>query len=507
MGDCMENRKGKVLKITLLVSLFLLVLGLSYALFRVVLTGNKVTRVKSGNFSLQLLDENNNPIDKNENNSYEYEINIDKGYPISDEEGYQQTGFVFKVKNNGNIPVEYDLYLDDVELESGEERIDDQYIKYSLRQDDLGGAAKLLTKTGENPNRKLDMNIINPNKTRTYELRLWIDWDATTEISGKVFDTVLRIDAKQYKEKIKIEKGSLAETLVNQGIVEKITYVRDGFDKNKETSGLYEYMDSEGTRTYVYRGTDVNNYVDFAGSLWRVLRIQEDGTVKLLKEDALNFESDKIYSSEATYKLVKYNNTANDVDSKYMGSNIKAYVDEWYESEMQYYDDKIVNNKYCSDRTEDHSSQWYRYCNRSGVVGSPKLYGVVNKIEVWNWDIKTYPYNVESKKSFIKSSVSCRKEDEVLSKAALITADEAILAGVSYIYLLDSYLKTNYVWYTMSPDSLYSNRAMANTISTLKVISSYVNGRGNAVRPVVTLKSDVGVLSGDGTSSKPYVIE
>ena len=51
-----NNKKKKVIKVLGLVGLFLLVFGLSYALFRITLTGRKKTRITTATFNLELLD-------------------------------------------------------------------------------------------------------------------------------------------------------------------------------------------------------------------------------------------------------------------------------------------------------------------------------------------------------------------------------------------------------------------------------------------------------------------
>ena len=129
----MKNSKNnKIIKVLGLVGLFLLVFGLSYALFRITLTGKKKTRISTANFNLELLDKDGNDIKKTDNNEYEYEINLENAVPESDEEGISQEGFAFKLRNSGDVAASYTLYLDNAELEDGENRLDDQYVKYSL---------------------------------------------------------------------------------------------------------------------------------------------------------------------------------------------------------------------------------------------------------------------------------------------------------------------------------------------------------------------------------------
>ena len=74
IGDYMnnDNRTNKIIKYSFILGLFLVVLGVSYALFSLTLTGKKKTRISTASFKLELLDKNNNNIEKTDNNEYEY---------------------------------------------------------------------------------------------------------------------------------------------------------------------------------------------------------------------------------------------------------------------------------------------------------------------------------------------------------------------------------------------------------------------------------------------------
>ena len=49
----------------------------------------------------------------------------------------------------------------------------------------------------------------------------------------------------------------------------------------EETVGIYEETTSKG-KTYYYRGDVENNYLVFADKYWRIIRINEDGTVRII---------------------------------------------------------------------------------------------------------------------------------------------------------------------------------------------------------------------------------
>ena len=60
---------------------------------------------------------------------------------------------------------------------------------------------------------------------------------------------------------------------------------------NSDTNGKGLYYTSTNTEynkvTYYFRGAVVNNYVSFAGFIWRIVRINEDGSVRLITQNSI----------------------------------------------------------------------------------------------------------------------------------------------------------------------------------------------------------------------------
>ena len=498
MDNKVKNKK--VLKLLGLVGIFLLVFGISYALFTVTLNGTKKVKIKTGKLELQLLDKNDNPIYQIGGGIVEsnYEINLDNQVPISDEEGLQSQTFEFKLKNSGNIPTKYTIYLDDVELDDGESRIEDQYIRYSLTKNGSSDYAEDLTNIGANPNRILDKGLINKDITNTYTLKVWIKESAGSDAMNKVFNTTLRVEGSQYVSPF--ENASFADQLYAKDNVGTLTApILDGFNRYvSESSGLYKYTDTDNTTTYVYRGNPQDNYVTFAGDTWRILRIQSDGSVKLIREDAVNYVNTTYDSGSSTasgiaYRIVKYNKTdSSDDDNKYSTSNIKNYVEAWYVDILETgYDDKIKANTYCSDRSSPEEISEFA---QSQYHSWESLYGIYTRLD-----------KNQDNHYIWMPSVSCADGEEIISKAALITADEYILAGGG-TFSGNIYLKTPYWFWTMSPAGFYQ---YAQALSVAD--SGYFNYRmvdtNHGVRPVITLIPNISINGGEGTLQRPYIIE
>ena len=231
-----KDKKKKILKVSGLVALFLVVFGLSYALFTVTLNGTKKVKIKTGKLELQLLDSENNPIYvTGQNNESSFAINLDNQVPVDDATGLSTEGFTFKLKNTGSIDARYTIYLDDVALESGENRLPDSAVRYSLTKNESEENPSDLTSVGTNPNRKLDEGVIKKDTTNTYTLKVWIDEDAGNEAMNKVFNTTLRVEGSQYVEP-KVDYG---EKIAEKQISDTITatyYQPEGTGYNSNSS-------------------------------------------------------------------------------------------------------------------------------------------------------------------------------------------------------------------------------------------------------------------------------
>jgi len=183
-----QNKKQEfIISISILFVLVLLI-GVSYAWFSLTLEGTKINVLKAGTLSLVLNDENT------------LGINETEAVPMLDEIGEQTDPYHFTLENEGDLPSDYTIYLDDVELEESETRISDTFVKYQLVKDGTKKTA-LLSTTGTHPNRVLDQGTIDGNTTITYDLRLWIDENATNEIMGTVLKAKIRVVATQTIEK------------------------------------------------------------------------------------------------------------------------------------------------------------------------------------------------------------------------------------------------------------------------------------------------------------------
>ena len=262
-------KKNKKFIIIGLVIIVLLLIGIAFAYLTTTLHGDKEYLVRAGTLDL-VLDEGN-------------ELTLEKQIPLEDSEGLKLDGFNFSLVNNGKIDTDYTIYLDDMELSEGESRIPDSSIRYSLTRNDEVFMTRNMTTMGSNPNRRVDFGTIAPDETIDYTLKIWIDYDATTEeASGKVFKGKLRVVATQ-------SVGEETSTVLLENIPKENQY-------------------DDGTDTFI-TGEDPNNYIWYSGKLWRAVSVNNEAkTVKLVTQWGIS--------------AVTYNESGN---TAFEGS----YMEEW----------------------------------------------------------------------------------------------------------------------------------------------------------------------------------
>ena len=253
MKEAIKNNK-KIIIISIAIILLLLI-GIAFAYLVTTLYGEKEYLVRAGSLGLRLEEGN--------------ELTLSSQIPLEDSEGMSLNGFNFSLVNNGNIETDYTIYLDDIPLEEGETRMPDSAIRYSLTKDNVVGNADDLTNMGTNPNRVVDTGTIEPDQTINYTLRIWIDYDATTEeASGKTFKGKLRVVAKQ-------PVGEKVSTVLLDNIPKENQY-------------------DDGVDTFI-TGEDPNNYIWYSGKLWRAVSVNNGSkTTKLVTQwniSAINYSS------------------------------------------------------------------------------------------------------------------------------------------------------------------------------------------------------------------------
>ena len=245
-------------------------------------------------------------------------------------------------------------------------------------------------------------------------------------------------------------------------------------DSNVVTSGdgLYSKTTSTGT-TYYFKGAVENNYVKFADKVWRIVRINEDGTIRLITQDNV-ISSQKFNSAYNTYDKMYYTN-----------SEIKTAVENWYKTNIsdKGFDEKVVNGNY--------------FCEQAKVV--------------YNTNYTAGSATVATKDNYTPS-FDCTTDGNgkgvVSGKVGLITIDEVLFAGGVIGSSSNFYLKNGSAYCMMSPAGFYTYNDYARAWGVVSAgrIGDFHVASNYGVRPVINLSADT-LVTGSGTSSDPYVVK
>jgi hypothetical protein len=184
IDNVLEKYKKEILGMFIVL---ILLLSLSFAWLTLTLNGTKNVVIKAGTLAVTLTDTSEG-------------ITLTNAVPLSDTDGLATTPYTFTIANTGNITSDYTIYLDDGTLETGETRMADGYVKYSLTKNSGTATTALLTTTGTNPNRVLNTGSITAGSTDSYTLRLWIDSAADNAVMNTTFRGVIRVEATQVEE-------------------------------------------------------------------------------------------------------------------------------------------------------------------------------------------------------------------------------------------------------------------------------------------------------------------
>ena len=285
------------------------------------------------------------------------------------------------------------------------------------------------------------------------------------------------------------------------------------------TNTLYTSTEND-TPVYYFAGNALDNWVKFAGFYWRIIRTNNDKSIRLLYHGTSTTATNAYINSSTAFNS-SYNNS---MYSGYMygtsgtlannrtnenSSTIKEVIDTWYQNNLKTNYEKYLSKNaiYCSDREIGKGN----YCPNCSTTF---YYAAYNRMSGTN--IPTYDCNNNSDKFTVSASTGNGKLSYPI---ALMTADEIKFAGGLVLNDATSWYYYNSAngsstgstfWWLLSPHYWTGSYASVFRMGGSSV-PGYLNGNGvysaEAVRPAVSLKSCVKTSGGNGSASDPYTIK
>lgn len=281
------------------------------------------------------------------------------------------------------------------------------------------------------------------------------------------------------------------KTLLSEEVLEML---------NLDAGEMGSDEDDLGT-SYYFVDTAENNYVYFAGYYWRIIRINGNGTIRIIYQGP-TYDSTGQDATIGTGTFMNGNanigymigtagaTTYADTHSNSTDSENKRKVDQWYKENIASagYGDYVADAIYCNDRS---------LYSGTGIGTSTTEYAFTDRLNNASPTLKCLNINDR----FTKSSKL--GNGKLTYPVGLITADELMYAGAGNDSNTYIYLYINYPFYTMTP---LDNGTIAAFTYSAKIgmdSSTHVDG---SLRPVISLKG-YAIISGTGTADNPFKVK
>ena len=475
-------KQNKLILIIFMISIILIITGVTYSLYEILFTGRKEQVINAGGIVFKYNETSDGLI-------------LDNNSILDDTDGKSQEkyfDFEISLASNKNTSINYIIAIDENDIST---LTNDKVKVYLTNQDNIEivsptSISQLEVDVNKNNYKKLYNKQINQGEKHLYRLRTWIDdtKDLYTETSNDGNHTLEMKDVI-YKFKVNVY------TVVNNE--ETITTGADTLIKltdNKDNSGLYTITHpadntlqigaTEDITEYRYRGASPKNYVSFNGETWRIIGVfpTDDGTgnienrIKIIRNESIG---GKYWDEKATNDWVKPATLNTELNTTYLNNlsptaqsmigNTKYYLGGYSNSSIQ----KDIMYQYERKTQNTTSNEFYCGSNPNNWVG---------KLGLMYASDYGYAASDECTQTLYKyDNATCKNNNWLYN----IKVNEWILlhdAGAS-----------RHAFY------VYSGGLVGD-------YSSVVSNVQFAVRPVLYLKPDVKITGGHGTSTDPYVI-
>ena len=548
-----KEKKSAIIGITILLIITLLLLGLTYAYYRTRVVGNSSTesiRAKGKKLEVEYLEGEAYFLSGNGGT----EVLIEGGTKDKIEPG---DSFIkkFNVINNSVESVNYSVKIDNITTTYN--RMSDwTYKLIKVETDD----SETMVASGTIPiTRTYILPSINIDVNTTHNFKLIIEYanlagvDQSEDMGAELTFRVTIDDETGKSEVFALaNEGTLLKEIGYDNVI-TAPKTDPGNDTNDTAESVLASTTDDFGETYYFRGVVENNYVNFAGMCWRIVRIQGDSNIKLVLED-INaecnsetytgnfsagigyFGANKVYRDETNYYL-----RANYLNPQYLPEKSMVNIFKTFETTLASKLNSSITDTSDRDEVVNVLSQklvsgdWCyndkAFAEKKGDVS--KLTPLTSEQIEANYESKTTFY-YESEVRLPRTSTTQIDSDPTLVcngtiidnyidntpiYASTLTADDYAFAGFRALfknyenYLINDYVKTtkpkifslSLARYSGVHDQVYyfyTDADLSARLTTTSPVNNYV------ARPVVVLNKDVLVSnqSGNGTKDLPYDI-
>ncbi len=281
----------------------------------------------------------------------------------------------------------------------------------------------------------------------------------------------------------------------------------DILKKNVVTTGDGLYADSTIDGRYIYRGGNPNNYIKLGDDLYRIISLEKDGTIKVIKQETLG----KIAwdAKNARYSTNSEDYCTSEDGCKSWGNNTTT---------LDANGNKVTQMPWEANGTlknlPDKEATLNTYLNNDFYNGLNDI--VKSLIVEKTWNIGPITYNQTNLSESIKEESSYKWN----GKIALMNATDYVKASTNsecanvnaYAYNTSCYNNSNTHNYLYSENNSWtlSLNASSDSYNVYRVYSGGFLGYSypryeRSVCPAFYLSSET-TLNGEGTETNPYTV-
>ncbi len=433
----------------------------------------------------------------------------------------------FTIENTGTADAKVKMFFDEM-INTYTEGSLTYTLSYSETED--GPYTEVVSKTNvsqsERASKKILANSLTVPVGKTYYYGLEIMLNYLSDVNqdadlNAIFNTKFKVEDINTKNIVDI-------------IIASSNGTKTDFDEPATTDeGVFEMEDDYGT-SYYYRGAVTDNYVKFAGFYWRIIRVNGDGSLRVMYDGTQAYANgtnniDRFINTNTQY-------TANSGDNKYIGwmygpagttastskdeaqtniedSTIKGVVDAWYKTNIEDagYGKVVSDTLFCNDRSTPgiNVTGW---SDDTGLgYGKQRTgYGAYARMRIqFNYTGTTPTFKCLQKNDAFTVNDTSKGNGALTYPVGLITVDEIVTAGSGKETTRNDkyYLYNPSAWYwSLSPHSFNGSRTNVFYVyNNGNVAFTYGQSVNGAVTPVINLSAEyASTLIGDGTMENPY---
>ena len=249
--------------------------------------------------------------------------------------------------------------------------------------------------------------------------------------------------------------------------------------------------------------------------LWRVVRINEDGSTRLITENTVGSSTFNTEYDDNAYVGYMYgtagSSTYEATHANTNNSTIKTYLYNWYQENLLSYSSYMsLDAGFCNDRSiAATANTWSPGDDALGYGKNYTFYGAYNRLSNLNQPQFACPQTND----LFTTSTSSKGNKALTYPVGLITLDEVVYAGGVYDQRNQNYYLNNItIYWTMSPwrfggVDAWVGSVFGSVVGFDDVDDNDASDDVRSVRATVNLSSYVEITGGNGTIDNPYVVK